>query len=118
LVPGPTVPSKEAEEENELKMYNRHQKYFKEAKAMGINEWCNLHRQHAHVDKQRDINLFIARYSSDLEVVITCDGCQEKIKGSRNRCLNCVDMDLCAGCHRKGTKPNGHTDQHDVIDLK
>ena len=64
-------------------MYERHQQYFAEAKKMGINEWCNLHRQPAPFEKQRDINLFIARYSSDLEVVITCDGCQEKIKGNR-----------------------------------
>eukprot|EP00111_Clytia_hemisphaerica_P007029 TCONS_00020380-protein len=115
---GPAAPSKEAEEENELRMYERHQKYFKEAKKMGINEWCNLHRQQAPFEKQRDINLFIARYSSDLDVVITCDGCQEKIKGSRFRCLECADMDLCSTCYRKESKPQGHIDSHDVIDLR
>ena len=63
------MPSKEAEEETELRMYERHQRYFAEAKTMGITEWCNLHRQPAPFEKQRDINLFIARYSSDLEVI-------------------------------------------------
>ena len=63
------MPSKEAEEESELRMYERHQRYFAEAKTMGITEWCNLHRSSAPFEKQRDINLFIARYSSDLEVI-------------------------------------------------
>ena len=66
------MPSKEAEEESELRMYERHQRYFAEAKTMGITEWCNLHRQSAPFEKQRDINLFIARYSSDLEVPFSC----------------------------------------------
>ena len=52
------------------------------------------------------------------QVVITCDGCQEKIKGNRYRCLECADMDLCAVCYRNEKKPQGHTDSHDVIDLK
>ena len=99
-------------------MHERHKKFFKAAKQQGIDAWCTEHRERASLDVQRDINLFIARYSSHLDVVITCDGCQETIKGSRHRCLNCIDMDLCTSCYRQGAKPNEHTDQHTVIDLR
>lgn len=108
----------EDDEEAELKMYERHKKFFNEAKNQSIDAWCNKNREGAPVDIQRDINLFIARYSADLDVVITCDGCQEQIQGRRHRCLNCIDMDLCSKCYNSSAKPDNHTEQHQVIDLR
>ena len=115
---GTTVDSKADEEEAEIQAFERHKKFFQEAKNQGIDAWCEKNREKAPIDIQRDINLFIARYSADLEVVITCDGCSENIKGRRYRCLNCVDMDLCSGCYGSAVKPNEHSDQHEVIDLR
>lgn len=60
--------------EAEIAMLDKHKQFFKEAKDQGIDTWCERNRGSAPLDIQRDINLFIARYSSDLEVVITCDG--------------------------------------------
>lgn len=99
-------------------MYKRHKGYFQEAKAIGIDAWCDQNRLKAQVDVQRDISLFIARYSANLEVVITCDGCSEKIRGRRYRCLHCIDMDLCINCYNSGRKPSEHLESHEVIDLR
>ena len=118
LMTGTTVDSKADEEEAELQTFERHKKFFQAAKSQGIDAWCEENREKAPVDIQRDINLFIARYSADLEVVITCDGCTENIKGRRYRCLNCVDMDLCSACYNSTVKPNEHNNQHEVIDLR
>lgn len=117
-VKGAYLTHNEDDEEAELKMYERHKKFFNEAKNQSIDAWCNKNREGAPVDIQRDINLFIARYSADLDVVITCDGCQEQIQGRRHRCLNCIDMDLCSKCYNSSAKPDNHTEQHQVIDLR
>ncbi|XP_065066167.1 zinc finger ZZ-type and EF-hand domain-containing protein 1-like isoform X1 [Rhopilema esculentum] len=102
----------------ELQMHERHLNYFKEAKSMDIDKWCEKTRESAPRDVKRDINLFIARFSEHLNVQITCDGCGEKLSGRRYRCLNCMDMDLCAKCYENNEKPDEHTEEHEIIDLR
>ena len=105
-------------EEAEVAMCNRHKRYFEEAKAIGSGDWCIQNRSNGQNDVKRDISMFIARYSSKLEVSCICDGCSEKIRGQRYRCLNCIDMDLCNNCYKSGRKPNEHLDSHEVIELR
>ena len=63
------------------------------------------------------VQTFIARYCSVLEVSITCDGCSAQIPGARYRCLDCVDVDLCGVCFSGGVMPPGtkHTTDHHIV---
>lgn len=38
---------------------------------------------------------------------VTCDICNQPIRGFRYKCMECVDYDLCTACERKGNHP-GH----------
>ncbi|KAI0094476.1 hypothetical protein BDY19DRAFT_1044297 [Irpex rosettiformis] len=42
----------------------------------------------------------------------TCDGCQARIFGTRHRCLDCVDFDLCKQCIASVTIRSGHPMEH------
>lgn len=37
---------------------------------------------------------------------VVCDGCNGPIHGTRFKCMNCSDYDLCSGCERKGIHVN------------
>ena len=39
---------------------------------------------------------------------VTCDGCQEQVKGFRYKCFQCPDFDLCGKCESSGIHP-GHS---------
>lgn len=41
---------------------------------------------------------------------VTCDGCQGAVTGSRFKCLECADYDLCETCQGKGTHQ-----EHDMV---
>ncbi|KAH8919998.1 hypothetical protein BT69DRAFT_445146 [Atractiella rhizophila] len=41
-----------------------------------------------------------ARAVPEVEHQATCDFCQMKIKGTRFKCLNCPDLDMCTSCFR------------------
>ena len=105
-------------EEAEIEMCKRHKRYFQEAKTIGTDVWRKENDNKGQVDAQRDINLFKARYSSNLKISFMCDGCSEEIIGRWYRCLHCVDMDQCANCFMSGRKPNEHLDCHEVIELR
>jgi len=62
--------------------------------------------------------MFVARFCDLLDVEVSCDGCGVTLPGRRYRCLQCVDMDLCATCYAGGVKPEGdHSDDHDMVHL-
>ena len=105
-------------EEAEIEMFNRHKRYFQEAKAIGTWAWREKHYYKGQVDVQRDISLFKARYSSSLKTVFICDGCSMDIGGRWYRCLHCIDMDLCTNCYDSGKKISEHLDSHEIIELR
>ena len=63
------------------------------------------------------LQMFIARFCSVLEVSITCDGCGAQIPGPRYRCMDCMDIDLCGVCFSGGVMPSGteHTTDHNIV---
>jgi len=63
------------------------------------------------------LQMFIARFCSVLEVSITCDGCGAQIPGPRYRCMDCMDIDLCGVCFSGGVMPSGteHTNDHNIV---
>lgn len=40
--------------------------------------------------------------------LVTCDGCEGKVVGSRFKCSVCPDYDLCCTCERKGLHAHHH----------
>lgn len=99
-------------------MCKRHNRYFEEVKAIGFAFWQYENVSIGQVDVQRDICLFVARYSSKLKLPFSCGGCFEIITGRWYRCLHCIDMDLCASCYNIGKKPSDHLHLHEVIELR
>lgn len=105
------------EENEELAEYNRCMSWFKEC-SEGFNQWYKNAKKDKSEKEEREVQMFVARFCDLLEVEITCDGCNVTLPGRRFRCLQCVDMDLCATCYASGVKPKGeHTDDHDIVHL-
>ncbi|XP_011420402.3 zinc finger ZZ-type and EF-hand domain-containing protein 1 isoform X2 [Magallana gigas] len=105
------------EENEELAEYNRCMSWFKEC-SEGFNQWYKNAKKDKSEKEEREVQMFVARFCDLLEVEITCDGCNVTLPGRRFRCLQCVDMDLCATCYASGVKPEGeHTDDHDIVHL-
>ena len=105
------------EEEDEIEMYRRHKRYFKEAKAIGIEFWRKHNQFIEQVDIKRDISLFVARYSSKLGVLFMCDECLPEIRSCWYKCLHCIDMNLCVNCYKTGRKTREHLNMHEIIEL-
>lgn len=105
------------EENEELAEYNRCMSWFKEC-SEGFNQWYKNAKKDKSEKEEREVQMFVARFCDLLEVEITCVGCSVTLPGHRFRCLQCVDMDLCATCYASGVKPEGeHTDDHDIVHL-
>ncbi|XP_078317573.1 zinc finger ZZ-type and EF-hand domain-containing protein 1-like isoform X2 [Crassostrea virginica] len=105
------------EENEELAEYNRCMKWFSEC-SEGFDTWYKNAKKDKSDKEEREVQMFVARFCDLLEVEITCDGCNVTLPGRRFRCLQCVDMDLCATCYASGVKPEGeHTDDHDIVHL-
>ena len=103
----------------EVELYKRHKHYFEVTKLIGIYGLFNQNFLNGlDPDVQRDIHLFVARYSHYFKVGTTCDGCLENITGRRYKCLHCIDMDLCTNCYSNGRKPSEHLEWHQVIELR
>ncbi|XP_061181596.1 zinc finger ZZ-type and EF-hand domain-containing protein 1-like [Saccostrea echinata] len=106
------------EEKEELLEYNKFMKWFNEC-SEGFDKWYeNAKKDESDKEEKKAVQMFVARFCDLLEVEITCDGCNVTLPGRRFRCLQCVDMDLCATCYAGGVKPEGeHTDDHDIVHL-
>ena len=116
---GTKTPSERDEDDAEVEMYKRHKHYLKLTKITGIYALLNQDfLKWQDVDVQRDIHLFIARYSYPFKVGSKCDGCLEHIRGGRYKCLHCMDIYLCTNCYSNGRKPNEHLESHEVIELR
>ena len=116
---GTKSPSEMDKDDPEVEMYKRHNNYFEVTKVIGISALLNQNFLKVQdVDVQRDIHLFIARYSGHFKIGSTCDGCLEKIRGRWYKCLHCINIDLCTNCQSNGRKPRKHLDSHEVTELR
>ncbi|XP_052765956.1 zinc finger ZZ-type and EF-hand domain-containing protein 1-like isoform X1 [Mya arenaria] len=104
------------DEATELKDYNTHIKWFEECSEGSFITWYK-NKEDLPDDQKKDVQMFIARFCDLLEVEVNCDGCNVTLPGRRYRCLQCVDMDLCATCYAGGVEPEKHSDDHDIIHL-
>ncbi|KAL5009613.1 hypothetical protein ScPMuIL_011918 [Solemya velum] len=105
------------EEADEMAEYDQCMHWFDECSKITFLVWYNK-KEDASKDDKKSIQMFVARFCDLLDVEISCDGCGVTLPGRRYRCLQCVDMDLCATCYSGGVKPEGeHTDEHDIVHL-
>ena len=107
----------DCDEEKEIVLCKRHKKYFEEVQMVTARVW----RQTCQNISQkfiRDMNLFMSRYSVNSEFVTNCNGCAAYLPCQKYRCLDCFDIDLCAGCHLSRKQPNGHLSTHRMIELR
>ena len=104
-------------EDEELELYKRHKRYLDEALKIKLHVWIS-NRDNVLPHVKGDMNLFLARYSQRLGVVVECNSCNRNINGHRYRCLNCLDVDLCSACYFTGKITSEHRICHTVLDLK
>ncbi|XP_070581030.1 zinc finger ZZ-type and EF-hand domain-containing protein 1-like isoform X2 [Ptychodera flava] len=99
----------------ELEDYKQCKEWLRKCTA-GFLPWYSM-IENARADQKRAMHMFVARYCDMLDVEITCDGCGVLLPGQRYRCLHCEDMDLCNTCYLGGVRPEGHTDDHEMVHL-
>nr|XP_056720968.1 zinc finger ZZ-type and EF-hand domain-containing protein 1 [Euleptes europaea] len=104
-------------EEDEIADYRQNSEWMDECQDGIFEAWCDKISQ-ADPEKQRKMHMFIARYCDLLRVDISCDGCDEIAPWHRYRCLQCNDMDLCKTCFLGGVKPEGHEDNHEMVNME
>ena len=104
-------------EDEELELCKRHKRYLDEALKTKLHVWIS-NRDNVLPHVKGDMNLFLARYSQRLGVVVECNTCNRNINGHRYRCLNCLDVDLCSACYFTGKITSEHRICHTVLDLK
>ncbi|KAK3717323.1 hypothetical protein QZH41_011553, partial [Actinostola sp. cb2023] len=114
----PKMDINDLSEKQELEHYEDCMKWFEEAKINFDLWWSRMQEQEMTSENKRQMHLFVAEFSDCLDVTITCDGCSCTLPGRRFRCLNCPDVDLCSACYLGGIMPEGHTDDHQVVDLR
>ena len=74
-------------EDEELKLYKRHKRYFNESLRVKLDVWIS-NRVNFPQDIREDMGLFLARYSLRFGVRIACNGCTKHIDRHRYRCLD------------------------------
>ncbi|XP_031567894.1 zinc finger ZZ-type and EF-hand domain-containing protein 1-like [Actinia tenebrosa] len=114
----PKMDMNDLSEKQELEHYEDCMKWFEEAKNSFDSWWRRMQTQELNPEEKRQMHLFVAEFSDCLDVTITCDGCSCTLPGRRFRCLNCPDVDLCSACYLGGIMPEGHTEDHQVVDLR
>ncbi|XP_020601283.1 zinc finger ZZ-type and EF-hand domain-containing protein 1-like [Orbicella faveolata] len=100
----------------ELDQYEDHDTWLKMVKQ----DWYSFQRlKEAQTDQQRKrLNMFVARFQDQFPVQYQCDGCGVILSDIRYRCLNCIDVDFCYDCYTKRVKAEGHTENHEVIEMR
>ncbi|XP_077167465.1 zinc finger ZZ-type and EF-hand domain-containing protein 1 isoform X1 [Paroedura picta] len=104
-------------EEDEIADYRQNLEWLDECQDGIFEAWCDKISQVAP-EKQRKMHMFIARYCDPLHVDISCDGCDEIAPWHRYHCMQCNDMDLCKTCFLGGVKPEGHEDNHEMVNME
>ncbi|XP_028937724.1 zinc finger ZZ-type and EF-hand domain-containing protein 1 isoform X1 [Ornithorhynchus anatinus] len=104
-------------EEDEMADYEQNREWMDGCQDGMFEAWYEKISQ-ADPEKQRRMHMFIARYCNLLKVDISCDGCDEIAPWHRYRCLQCNDMDLCKTCFLGGVKPEGHEDDHEMVNME
>lgn len=106
------------EDEKDIRCYEQCMSWFEECES-GFDRWYSGNKMdHGSREDRKAVQMFVARFCDMLDVEVSCDGCSVTLPGRRYRCLQCVDMDLCATCYAGGVKPEGdHSDDHDMVHL-
>ncbi|XP_037350281.1 zinc finger ZZ-type and EF-hand domain-containing protein 1 isoform X1 [Talpa occidentalis] len=104
-------------EEDELADAKQNSEWMDECQDGMFEDWYEKIAQE-DPEKQRKMHMFIARYCNQLNVDISCDGCDEIAPWHRYRCLQCSDMDLCRTCFLGGVKPEGHENDHELVNME
>ena len=110
--------STELSDQRELEEY-RENMLWKEQATKGFHEWWDSMQTNVkNPDEKRRLHLFLSRYAELFDVDVFCDGCKSPLTRSRYRCLNCFEIDLCTACYTGNVRPNGHTIEHEVVELR
>ncbi|KAG9341464.1 hypothetical protein JZ751_019274 [Albula glossodonta] len=104
-------------EEDEIADYERNCEWMDECQDGMFEKWYDKIVQ-GTLEDRRKMHMFIARYCDLLNVEISCDGCERIAPWHRYRCLQCTDMDLCKTCFLSGAKPEGHEDDHEMVNME
>ncbi|XP_057676700.1 zinc finger ZZ-type and EF-hand domain-containing protein 1 isoform X1 [Corythoichthys intestinalis] len=105
-------------EEDEIADYKKNQEWMDECMDGMFEKWYDKIDEEDSTEDRRKMHMFIARYCDLLNVVISCDGCERMAPWHRYRCLQCMDMDLCKTCFLSGAKPEGHEDDHEMVNME
>lgn len=106
------------DEASELSLLIRHKGYFNELKrSKSSAEWLSK-QTFSNLDEERDLRFFMSRYTKKAYFCSTCDGCHQRIKNAKYKCLDCLDIDLCHKCFKDKKIPSGHSIAHTVFQLR
>ncbi|KAL9978654.1 hypothetical protein ACROYT_G016197 [Oculina patagonica] len=104
-------------EQQELDQYTEHDTWLKLGKQ-GILSIHRLLREEQTEQQRKRMNLFLARFGHHLRYQNRCNGCHVSLSGRYYHCLHCINVAFCYDCYMVGVKPEDHTENHDVIDMR
>ncbi|CAG0907403.1 unnamed protein product [Darwinula stevensoni] len=67
-----------------------------------------VHTGHNMLRIAASLKNLIHSVSGDVHGGIKCNACGGPVRGSRYKCLQCDDFDLCSSCEAKGTEHSHH----------
>ncbi|XP_020601284.1 zinc finger ZZ-type and EF-hand domain-containing protein 1-like [Orbicella faveolata] len=108
---------KDINREQELDQYEDHDTWLKMVKQ-DYRSFRRLQNEEQTDQKRKRLNLFVARFQDQFPARYACNGCRVKLSDIRYRCLNCIDVDFCSDCYTKRVKAEGHTENHEVIEMR